>query len=247
MARGRPQRRRAPQHPPSVVGGGVSSRSEEGQERGKRGKRVWTGAKERAMEKEAVVRERMKRGIGGKSKGRAGQGCIRERLDANGRCRIQRAAPPPQQSRADGGWSGGSGLAAKDARQAGGRVRMVDKRHPPQRIRPPPHVPQGRGRCKMRGRRPPLELCMGDWRRNHRGARVRRREPPTRRKTHLAHGAAGEIIEVRFTQSVSMAPRSQMTREQILVGWNEQGSVQSTRELSRASTNKRTENSPIPT
>lgn len=180
MARGRPQRRRAPQHPPSVVGGGVSSRSEEGQERGKRGKRVWTGAKERAMEKEAVVRERMKRGIGGKSKGRAGQGCIRERLDANGRCRIQRAAPPPQQSRADGGWSGGSGLAAKDARQAGGRVRMVDKRHPPQRIRPPPHVPQGRGRCKMRGRRPPSGAMHGGL----------AAQPP--RCTRAAAGAADE-------------------------------------------------------
>lgn len=81
---------------------------------------------------------------------------------------------------------------------------------------------------------------MGDWQRNHRGARVRRREPPTRRRSHLAQAAVGEISEVRFTQSVSMALRSQMTREQIEVGWNERGSVQSTEELSSKSTNKRT-------
>lgn len=82
---------------------------------------------------------------------------------------------------------------------------------------------------------------MGDWRRNHRGARVRRREPPMRRSSHLARRAAGEISEVRFTQSVSMTPRRQMTREQILVGWNERWGVQSTPELSRKSTNKRAE------
>lgn len=70
---------------------------------------------------------------------------------------------------------------------------------------------------------------------------MRRPEPPTRRRTHLAQGAAFEISEVRCTQSVSMTPRSQMTREQILAGWNERRSIQSTRELSRKSTNKRTE------
>lgn len=100
-----------------------------------------TAARRRAMEKEAVERENMRKGIGATSEGRVGKGCTGEGLDAKRRCRIQREEAPPTQRRTDGGWIGGRGLAAKDAREAGGRVRMVDNRHPPQRIRPPPTCP----------------------------------------------------------------------------------------------------------